>query len=275
MEARERFEETLGREVIPLDEAALWIAAEHDASVDVEACLSQLDELAHAAEDWVGDASLEDDPVVLIRRYHDWFFGEAGFVGNTEDYYDVRNSFLHQVLERRTGIPITLTAVYSEIARRLGWPVAGVGFPGHFLARWELAHHTVIVDVFGRRTLSREACEQLLARVTGGRGTFSDELLSATSHEAILVRMLNNLRAIWVRSGDLVSAIAACDRILLVAPEHPVIIRDRGLLWLKLECYRPAARDLERYVELAPRAEDRPAIQAQLDEARQMAGRIS
>lgn len=257
-----------------LDEVALWIAAEHDEGLDVPEALAQLNEWAEQADTWVGDARL-DEPTELISRFHRYFFGELAFSGNQSRYYDERNSFLHKVMERRTGIPITLTVIYQEIARRCGWPVAGVGFPSHFLARWELAHQTVIVDVFNGVTLSREDCAQLLSRATKGQTRFDDSLLSPTSYRATCVRILNNLRALWVRAEDYVSAISACDRILLLAPDTASVIRDRGLMWLRLECHRPAAKDLERYVELDPKAPDASAIRERLDEVRVMVRQIS
>lgn len=274
--ARERFVELARKpdEQIDLAEAALLIAAEEYSGLDVALYARRIDELAEGARQRVGGARLEASPTLLIDRFHAYLFEEVGFRGNDEDYYDPRNSFLNEVLDRRTGIPISLAAVYVEVARRLGWPVRGVGFPGHFLAKWELPEGDVVVDPFHGTVLSEEDCRELLSRVSGGQLSFRRELLAPLPNRGIIARMLANLKGIWIKRGDFLRAISACDRILLVAPEAVVEFRDRGLLWMKLECYRPALDDLERYLVAAPRAADARNIQEQLHAVREHVSRI-
>ena len=274
--ARERFAELarLPDEKIDLAEAALLIAAEEYGELDVPLYTRRIADLAEGARARVGGASLEVNPLVLIDRFHTYLFEELGFRGNEEDYYDPRNSFLNDVLDRRTGIPISLAAVYVEVARRLGWPVRGVGFPGHFLAKWELEQGEVVVDPFHGSVLTEEDCKGILSRVSGGQLSFRRELLAPLPTRGIIARMLANLKGIWIKRGDFQRAISACDRILLVAPEAVVEFRDRGLLWIKLECHRPALADLERYLAAAPRAADNRAIQEQVAGLRETISRI-
>lgn len=274
--ARERFAELARKpdEQIDLAEATLLIAAEEYANLDVALYARRIEDLAEGARLRVGDARIDSSPTLLIDRYHAYLFEELGFRGNDEDYYDPRNSFLNEVLDRRTGIPISLAAIYVEVARRLDWPVRGVGFPGHFLAKWELTGGEVVVDPFHGAILSEQDCRELLSRVSGGQLSFRRELLAALSNRAIIARMLANLKGIWIKRSEFLRAIGACDRILLVAPEAVVEFRDRGLLWLKLECHRPALDDLERYLVAAPRAADARNIQDQVHAVREHVSRI-
>lgn len=274
---RTRFAEAVSRpdEEIDLSEAALLIAAEEYPELDVRLYVRHLDELAHAARTRVAEATLAHDPGLLIRRFHAFLFEEMGFRGNVDDYYDPRNSFLNEVIERRTGIPISLAAVYVSLARRLGWPVHGVGFPGHFLAKWELPAGDVVVDPFHGEIVGERECRELLARVSGGQVPFRAEMLSATPNRVILARMLANLKGVWVQRNDLLRAISASDRILLLAPEAAGEYRDRGLLWLKLECYRPALADLKKYVALAPGGPDEEPIRAQVSILEDLVARIA
>lgn len=261
-QARDRFAELarLPDDEIDLALAALLIAAEEYEGLDVRAYASKIDALAAGARARVDGASVGETPRLVVDRYHAYLFEELGFRGNEDDYYDPRNSFLNDVLDRRTGIPISLAAIYVEVARRLGWPVRGVGFPGHFLAKWELPAGEIVVDPFFGAVITEDDCRELLTRVSNGQLTFRRELLAALPTRGILARMLANLKAIWVKKSDFVRAISACDRILLVVPDAVIEYRDRGLLWGKLECHRPALADLERYLERAPRAADNRTI---------------
>ena len=261
---------------IDLAQAAFLIAAEEYADLDVDVELARLDEIAKEARIRIGDVSLADSDE-FIRRFNEYLFQELGFRGNETDYYDPKNSFLNDVLERRTGIPISLAAVYVEIARRVGAPVRGVGFPGHFLARWERPEgdSIVVVDPFHGSIVGEKECRELLSRLSGGQVAFRPEMLAPLPTRGILARMLANLKGVWIKKADFERAISACDRILLLLPEAATEIRDRGLLWLKLECYRPALVDLEAYLAKAPNAPDAPAVAEQLVPLRQLVSRIS
>lgn len=274
--ARDRFAELarLPDPEIDLALAALLIAAEEYDGLDVAAYATRIDELAAGALARVGGARIDVDPRAVIDRFHAYLFEELGFRGNEDDYYDPKNSFLNDVLDRRTGIPISLAAVYVEVGRRLGWPVRGVGFPGHFLAKWELADGDVVVDPFFGTVVSEEDCKELLTRVSNGQLAFRRELLAPIPTRGILARMLANLKGIWVKRGDFTRAIASCDRILLLLPDAVSEYRDRGLLWGKLECHRPALADLERYLGAAPGARDARSVREQVATLRKHVARL-
>ena len=279
--ARERFTAAVARPEADIDlgEAALLIAAEEYDGLDVRLYTRRLDDLAAGVRDRLGKVGLEDPPE-LVKRFHAFLFEESGFHGNENDYYDPRNSFLNEVLERKTGIPITLAAVYLEVARRVttragdALPVRGIGFPGHFLARWEV-DDAILVDPFYGSLLGEDDCKRLLERVSGGKIAYRKELLAPLPRRGMLVRMLANLKGVWIKKGELPRAISAIDRILLLAPDAIAERRDRGLLWLKLECFRPALADLEAYLAKSTAAPDARGVEAQIIQLRRTVSRIS
>ena len=245
---RQRFAEivSLPDKRIDLAEAALLIAAEAYPGLDIPRYIGMLDDLA-AAE---GAATAGDD-ATRVRGLLQFLAERRGFRGNQDDYYDRRNSFLTEVLERHTGIPITLTLVYLEVARRLGLALVGVGFPGHFLAKHAAAPELIIDPFFGQM-LSRRDCEQRLRAVLGDDATLDASHLRASTPREILIRILRNLKQIYLRARELESALACSERILLVEPELAPELRDRGLLYEQLECFAAARADLERFLALAP-----------------------
>ncbi len=275
-EARQRFAALAAGpdEGLDLAEASLLIAAEEYPGLDIAAYARRLDHLAAEARSRVSGVP-DGQPEELVRRFHAFLYREAGFRGNEKDYYDPRNSFLNEVIDRRTGIPISLAAVYLEVARRLDVQVKGVGFPGHFLAKWELADREIVVDPFYGSIVSEEDCRRLLQRLSNGQVAFRRELLAPLPVRLMLVRMLANLKGVWVKRGDWERAISAIDRMLMLLPKAHQELRDRGLLWLKLECFRPALGDLESYLAAAPEAPDAPAIAEQVSALRDLVTRIS
>lgn len=253
----------------PVAEAALWIAAENE-PVDVAASLAELDSLAACARPAVERAAGFGQKIEALNHF---LFVETGFEGSREDYYDPRNSFLNQVLARRVGIPITLSIVYFEVARRLGFDADGVGFPGHFLAIVR-GEPDVLVDAFEGVILSKEDCAQRLRGTVGKHAVFEPELLEPASAHEILLRVLNNLKQIYFRKEDWESALACCDRMLLLFPEMPLELRDRGLLYQRLECFSAAVPDLERFLELAPQHESAHGVRTALEALRHKAGQL-
>jgi regulator of sirC expression with transglutaminase-like and TPR domain len=201
---------------IRLDEAALLIGAwEHDA-FDVAPHLRALDELARRAAPAIEKAATPDG---AGRALAAMLFKELGFRGNTEAYYDPRNSFLADVLERHVGIPISLSVLYMEVGRRLGLSVGGVGFPGHFLVRVDGGAAPLILDPFGGGVaLSRADLEALLVRSSGPDARMAEVSLSASSKRAILVRMLNNLAGIYGRDGDTDRSLEVLERVAALDP---------------------------------------------------------
>ncbi|HEX7095185.1 MAG TPA: transglutaminase-like domain-containing protein [Acidimicrobiales bacterium] len=175
---------------IPLDEAALVIAAHAQPGLDIDAELAALDDLA---------SQVRDPTLTGVLRL---LFRDLGFDGNREDYYDPRNSFLNEVLRRRTGIPITLSVLTIEVARRVSVPLWGVGMPGHFLLRDKVDPDLFIDPFGGGRTLNARQCEQLFRRIHGPRARLDPAFLEPTPRADIVARMLENLRGIYVRRGD-------------------------------------------------------------------------
>jgi len=260
---RERFVDLVSRPDVEVDlaEAALWISAEERPGVEVGRWLARLDELGAEARRRI--AAVHEGPGAELERLErlcELLFVELGFGGDREDYHDPAASFLDRVLARRRGIPITLAVVLLEVGRRAGVPLVGVGFPCHFLVR-SARHPQVLLDPFEGTLLTAEDCRRLLARVCGGRIPFHPRLLAPVGPRAILHRMLNNLRAVHLARGDEERALAALDRMLLLAPDDAVHLRERGLLRLGRGEVAAALDDLARYVAVEPEAPDRAAVQ--------------
>lgn len=259
--AREGFLALLQTPEPDLCEAALWIAAESYPGLDIPRYLDAIDGLAEEARGAISD---EADPAALCRELTAFFHGPAGFRGNGEAYYDARNSFLNEVMDRRLGIPISLAILWIGLAQRLGHAAEGVSFPGHFLAK--LGPH--VIDVYGGQVLGDEQCEALLQRSAGPDARFDPRLLNGAKARPILARMLANLKQIHVRARDFEAALACSDRIVALLPDEALEWRDRGLLYRQLDCYGPALRDLERFVAIAHGSEEAKALDPVLRDLR-------
>lgn len=202
-------------------------------------------------------ASLGARPVAeAVAILADHFGGELGFHGNTGDYYDPRNSFVPDVVARRTGIPISLSVVYLELARAAGLRASGVAFPGHFLVRVEGAQAPLFIDPFaGGRTKSRAELDVALAAATAPTGASTSAYAPARTRD-VLGRMLTNLRHVYATRGDLRRLLLVLDRFVELFPRAAGEVRDRGLVAAKLGSRLGAIADLERYLTLAPEAGD-------------------
>jgi regulator of sirC expression with transglutaminase-like and TPR domain len=247
---------------IDLGRAALTIAASDYPNLDIDAYLSRIDALATSAAARLGS---DADVYRSIAALNLVLFQEHGFRGNREHYFDPRNSFLNEVLDRRTGIPISLSVLYIEVAQRIGLALQGIGFPGHFLVKYDGEHEEIVIDPFNRgEILSQESLETMLYRLYGGKMAFDPGLLEAVSKKQILRRMLNNLKIIYLQHNDLTKGLSIVDRLMILDPASGEDIRDRGLIYLQLECFKQALEDLESYLRLAPHAEDAHAIKRQV-----------
>ncbi len=253
---------------------AALIAKDVYGALDVEALLAKLDALA-APLAGLGLASASAETQAARLAGH--LFGTLGFRGNEKDYYDPRNSLLPDVVERRLGIPISLAVVYCEVARRVGVPAHGVGFPGHFLVRIERTDGhgaMLVVDPFyGGRVLDDAALKRMLERALGPDQTLQPEHLAAASPRAILVRMLTNLKAIYLQRGDNARAHLALDRVVTLAPNATGALRERGLVAAKLGANEAARADLTRLLEIEPNVADASSIRAQLVKLTALAAR--
>jgi regulator of sirC expression with transglutaminase-like and TPR domain len=234
---------------IDLVEAALLVAADFRPELDAAAVRAQLDGLAEAARDPVLSAWSDTARIEALNRF---LFVDQRFRGNSEQYEDPANSLLPDVLERRTGLPILISLVYLEVGRRLGLPVEGIGFPGHFLVRWR-GKEDVLIDAFNGRVLSDEAATALLREALGRDAVWSRAELREITPHAFLVRMLANLKRHFAMASEFASALRCCERLLQLNPDDPEEIRDRGLIYEQLECWSAARADLEQFLALAPK----------------------
>jgi regulator of sirC expression with transglutaminase-like and TPR domain len=250
-----------------LAEGALWIAAEAYPDLDVPHWLGRLEALGRRAAERVTPDMAVDPAASAISRF---LFDEEGFQGNAADYYDPRNSFLNDVLDRRLGIPISLSVVYVAVASQAGLEAAGVGLPGHFVVRVDRGGHHRLLDPFhGGRLLDRTACEALVADLRPGAGSLDPRWLAPVSTRQILVRMLNNLKGVYTTLGDWKRALAASERILLLVPDALEELRDRGLLHARVGQTGAAVRDWEAYLQRAPQARDAAVVRDRLRALRQ------
>ncbi len=251
--ARTRFAALLERDPPPLDEASLAIAEEEYPGLDADEYLVRLDALAERVR---RKAPLGRSATALhaLRKV---LFEEEGFRGNEADYGDPRNSFLNEVVDRRLGLPITLSILYIEVARRAGLELQGVGFPGHFLAKYVSGSGAeVFVDAFhGGEMLSADECVARYRARTGGRD-LDRRHLAAVAPRQILARLLFNLKRTYLERRDDIRAWWVLDRILLVAPGQLEALRDRGLVTARLGVPAAAERDLEAYLSRATSASD-------------------
>ena len=239
--------------------AALAIARIEYPMLDASGYLRAIETMGEEAASRVSRAGARGQDA--IRVLNEYLYDEQRFTGNRERYDDPRNSFLNEVLDRRTGIPISLAVVYMEIARRAGVQVAGVNFPGHFLlrapderGRLHYQGNFLIVDPFhGGALLSEVDCREMLRQHVGDEAAFDHDLLEPATRHEIVVRMLVNLKRLYVRMRSFPQARFVADLLLTVDPSALSELRDRGLLAYHLEDFGAALRDLESYLRLLPR----------------------
>jgi regulator of sirC expression with transglutaminase-like and TPR domain len=251
--ARARFAALLERDPVPLDEAALAIAEEEYPQMDREEYLVRLDALAER----VRAQAPPGRAATLLHTLRKVLFEEEGYRGNEVDYGDPRNSFLNEVLDRRLGLPITLCVLYMEVARRAGLELVGVGFPGHFLAKYvSPGGAEVFVDAYhGGEMLSADECVARYRARTGGRD-LDRRYLAAVAPRQILARMLHNLKRTYLERKDDVRVWWVLDRILILMPGQLEAMRDRGLVSARLGVASAAERDLETYLARSGDAAD-------------------
>jgi len=253
---------------VPLDIATLELAEIEYPGLDHGPPLEMLDRLASRTADHLDREAGGAD---FVEAANHVIFETYRFHGNETNYYDPRNSFLNDVLARRTGIPLTLSIVYIEVARRLARPVYGVGLPGHFLVRYDDSDYQAFLDPFHTgRALSAEQCHELAKSVTGTDASANPLVLSPVSTRYILVRMLNNLKAIYLRQESWEKVLPILNLLLHAMPGDAGEHRTRGLVHMRLQRLADARTDLRRYLDLAPDPGDREAIAAELRKIHRM-----
>jgi len=249
----------IGDDDIDLIRAALIAARTEYPDLDVDAYVNRVDELAHLAEARIIDTG---DPAQTIAALNHTLFEEAGLRGNREDYYDPHNSFLNDVLDRGLGIPITLAVIYMEVGRRLGFPLFGVGMPGHFLLKhYDIDGRETLVDCFnGGNILSQQDCQRRLDEIYSGQMTLRPEFLFAVSRRQILTRILNNLKTVYLSARNFRKALPLVELVLVIYPRSPEDVKQRALLRHSLGQISGAADDLEQYLKISPDASDTDEI---------------
>jgi regulator of sirC expression with transglutaminase-like and TPR domain len=257
---------------LDLARAALTIARWEYPALDVNAYLERLDGLARG----VDGSRRSTDPLGRLHRLREYLFVEQGFTGNREDYYDPRNSFLNDVLDRRQGIPITLSLVLIEVGKRLGLAVEGIGLPGHFIAGARLDDSQILLDPFnGGALLTPESCEQLVGRVLGRKVTLTQEHYAPISGRQLLGRMLANLKAIYWQREAWDKVVGVIDRLLVLDPKAAGEWRDRGMAWSNMGEIQRGLADLERYLTEFPNSTDHEAVKGHLRKARQKLAQLN
>lgn len=255
----EEFGALVGQEVeeeeIDLARAALALARTEYLDLDPETYVARLDELGERAAQLVPDPG---DAHAAIRGINQVLYAEEGFHGNCSDYYDPRNSFLNDVLDRRLGIPITLALVYMEVARRIGFPLVGVGMPGHFLLKhYDLEGRELLIDSFDLgQIVSPLDCQRRLDDIYSGQVPLQAGFLAAVSRRQMLTRILNNLKTVYLSTRNFRRALPICDLILAIYPRSPEEVKQRALLRYSLGMMRPAVVDLDDYLKMLPDAPD-------------------
>jgi regulator of sirC expression with transglutaminase-like and TPR domain len=248
-------------------EAAVAVAQDAIPQLDVQAVLTQVDALAERLKRRIpADAPMLHKLRVLNR----YFFQDLGFAGNANDYYDPRNSYLHEVLATRRGIPITLALLYIELATQIGLPARGVSFPGHFLVKLRAPKGEVVLDPLTGQSLSRDELEERLQpyrRQQGLGGDFDVPLglfLQSAPARRVLARLLGNLKEIHRTARDWPRLLRVCERLVVLLPQDWDERRDRGLARARLGLDDAAADDLAAYVEHRPDASDLEQVRAQM-----------
>lgn len=250
------------RSEVPLDVAALELAAIEFPGLEVDSCLFRLENVAEQIRPHIKENSSGLD---FVRAINEVLFDILQFRGNEEEYYDPRNCCLNAVLTRRLGIPITLSVVYMEVARRLDRSVYGVGLPGHFIVAYEDRNSRYWIDAFhgGRILTFRDCCA--LAKQTAGVDLRSNPaVLAPVNNRQILVRMLSNLKAIYLRGEAFDKARQVLDLLIDAMPEYAEEYRHRGIVHMRQLNHRAAKEDLETYLRLEPDAPEREQVQKQL-----------
>jgi len=281
--ALEAFAELVRRDDAKIDLARCCLLIAEDAypGLDVEHYLAELERLALRLRTDLPQTAGAEERVMALNQF---LFDELGYRGNVDEYYDPRNSYLNEVMERKTGIPITLAILYMELGRRIGLPLEGVSFPGHFLVRLRLRGGMLVLDPFGGGVpQSENELYERLKRVipessTGGVPVGElplDQFLEPASHRQILARVLRNLKGIYRDTDKPERLLEVLNRILVLNPQARAELRDRGLLYQRMEAYRAAFRDLSEYLEREPDAPEFEEIRARVMDLRTLCGRLN
>ena len=281
--ALQPFAELISREDARIDlaRACLLIAQDAYPALEVERYMGEIERMATRLRACLGQTAGGEDRIVALNQL---LYEELGYWGNTEDYYDPRNSYLNEVIDRRTGIPITMSILYMELGRRIGLPVEGVSFPGHFLVRVRLRGGMLVLDPFsGGAPQSEDELRNRVKRVIPDGVADDlpaselplDQFLEPATNRQIVARLLRNLKAIHRGQDRPAELLAVLNRILVLAPDSTAELRDRGYAYHKLDCYRAALKDLSEYAEREPQAPDADEVRVRMLELQRLCARLN
>jgi len=281
--ALESFAELLRREDsrIDLAHACLLIAQDAYPGLDVVRYLGDIERMAMRLRGRMPQTCGAEERVVALNQF---LFEDLGYWGNTDEYYDPRNSYLNEVIDRKTGIPITMSVLYMEVGRRVGLPLEGVSFPGHFLVRMRLRGGMLVLDPFsGGAPQSAAELRERLQRVIPEAAAENvpvselplEQFLEPATNRQILARLLRNLKGIYRDADKPQSMLEVLNRMLVVAPDATSELRDRGFVYQRLECYRAALKDLSDYVEREPDAPDLDDVRVRVMELSALCARLN
>jgi regulator of sirC expression with transglutaminase-like and TPR domain len=279
----EPFARVVGQEDARIDLAlaCLMIAQDAYPGLEVDRYLGEIERMALRLRASMPQTSAAEDRIVALNQF---LFDDLGYAGNIDDYYDPRNSYLNEVIDRRIGIPITLSIVYMEVGRRVGLPLEGVSFPGHFLVRVRVRSGVLVLDPFaGGAPQSEEELRQRLKRVIPEGAAADvpvgelplDQFLEPASKRQILARVLRNLKGVYREADKPERMLEVLNRMLVLTPEAHGELRDRGYVYQRLECWRPALKDLTDYVQLEPDAPDLEDVRVRMMELSALCARLN
>jgi len=267
---------------IDLARACLLIAQDAYPGLDVDRYLGDIERMAIRLRAAMPQKVTAEERVVALNKF---LYEDEGYWGNTDDYYDPRNSYLNEVIDRKTGIPITLSILYMELGRRIGLPLEGVSFPGHFLVRLKLRGGVLVLDPFsGGSPQSEDDLRKRVKRVIPDGVADDlpaselplDQFLEPASNRQILSRLLRNLKGIYHReSRNPQRLLDVLNRMLVLTPGASAELRDRGYVYQHLECYRAALKDLTDYTEREPDAPDLDEVRGKLVELSALCARLN
>ncbi|MEM8858920.1 MAG: tetratricopeptide repeat protein [Chloroflexota bacterium] len=266
-----KFQQLIRRRKIPLLETALVLDKNiYEPNLDIQEWIFVVDDLAEDALKVLGPISNKVEGVLNLGE---WLFGPdpdgGGFKGNRRQYGDPRNSYMHEVLQRRLGIPISLSIIFIEVASRLDLQLSGIGLPGHFVVGGKIdgSSFPILLDPFNNGVrLSMQDCAALVAQTTGFSGRFEEEWLEPISSKLTIIRVLNNLRVAYMRVEDWDHSIKVIKHLQLLQPENGSHFRDEGLIHYHLGKFHQASTLLEKYLELEPNAQDIDLIKRTIGE---------
>lgn len=249
-----------------LAEAALCAAVSEYPKLNVSEYLARLDTMAAELQQRISTTMTIPEQLVVLQQY---LFEELGYTGNTIEYSDPRNSYLNEVIDRKLGLPITLAIIYLDLATAIHLPAFGIGFPGHFLVGIQSADRRWYIDVFNQgRELSRDDLNVMLAGEHHDKAKPLQSLdahLKPADNVAILVRMLRNLKTIYIERTDIARALQVIAMIQSILPDAPDEIRDRGMIYQHIDYTNGAVEDLSRYLQMAPDAQERALVESLLE----------